>query len=41
VAIRFYGGLVAVGVWNETRPADDAPVGDTGTDAQSTSADPV
>lgn len=25
-AVRFYGGLVAVGVWNEARPADDAVV---------------
>ena len=40
-AVRFYGGLVAVGVWNETRPADDAAVGGAGTDAPSTSADPV
>ena len=40
-AVRFYGGLVAVGVWNETRPADDVTVGGAGTDASSTSADPV
>jgi len=26
-AVRFYGGLVAVGVWNETRPADTASDG--------------
>jgi hypothetical protein len=40
-AIRFYGSLVAVGVWNDTRPADGAHVGDVGTAAQSTGADPV
>jgi hypothetical protein len=37
-AVRFYGGLVAVGVWNETRPADGATDGDTGTGAAKSAA---
>jgi hypothetical protein len=41
--VWFYGGLVAVGVWNEARPADDATDGGSGTGAtkSTTTADPA
>ncbi|AXG06222.1 hypothetical protein DU500_07070 [Haloplanus rubicundus] len=42
-AVRFYGGLVAVGVWNGSRPADDATDGGSGTGAtrSAATADPA
>jgi hypothetical protein len=39
--VGFYGGLVAVGVWNEARPVDDATDGRSGTGAPEASVDPV
>lgn len=40
-AVEFYGGLVAVGVWNETRPAADAPLDGAETVEPATNADPA
>jgi hypothetical protein len=39
-AVQFYGGLVATGVWNATRPAGDSTVGSVGT-GDSAAADPA
>lgn len=40
-AVRFYGGLVAVGVWNETRPADGVTDRGAETMGSAANADPA